>query len=168
MSHVSYEDCLGYVDRALPPDLTRQVEIHLEGCQTCSAVHADILQATALLRSAGSSLRQKSGLDQMDESRGRDRVLARIRSLESGLAIESVACQDLTIARLRRLQQVVAPTCGAKTAFRLILTAVSHTPVTGDSGMLWPRFLVELRSLTSAFCGRSTAQLVFELGRRLK
>ena len=73
---------------------------------------------------------------------------------------------ELTVGRLRRLQRVVAPTCGAYTAFRLIIAAVARTPAP-QGAPAWRSFLEQLTDLTSALCGRSMARLVWEIGNSL-
>ena len=171
MKHsISYDDWLAYADGSLESGRTEYIETHTRHCEECRQTRDDVLRATEALRIASSSMRRNAELTEQAIRRGRERVLERIRAFNGRISLES-AEPDATLARLKRLQVLVAPVCGAKTAFRLILAAISRVPITAVEEVdadLWIRFLRELMCLTSAFCGRTTARLVFEYDRSLE
>jgi anti-sigma factor RsiW len=167
MTHpITYDEWLAHLDDELAPEAAARVRRHIAACRQCRGTWDGLLDATSALRSASeefvSAVVPRSGA----VDRGRERVLARIRAVQSPTAIDRVAVGELTLGRLRRLQHVVAPACGAHTAFRLIMAAVGRTPAPHEN-KAWFRFLEELRDLTSALCGRSMARLVWEIGNSL-
>lgn len=167
MNHpISYDEWLGHLDGALGEADAARVRGHIEGCTECKATWDDLLAATASLRGAAREFLSAHTVEDAALRRGRERVLARIRAPQGSVALESIAGGELTIGRLRRLQRVVAPVCGAHTAFRLIVASAGRTPVR-DGAAAWSRFLDQLAELTSAVCGRSTARLVLRIGNSL-
>ena len=167
MKHpISYDEWLGYLDGELPPVPKARVGKHIAACAECTVVWEELLTVTAGLRAASEQYVAASRVSEEAVSRGRGRVLARIRALAGPPAVEVVAEGELTVGRLRRLQNVVAPACGAHTAFRLIVAAVGRTSSPGSTSA-WQRFLEQLTELTSALCGRSIARLVWEIGNSL-
>ena len=167
MKHpIDYDDWLGYLDGDLDQMRTARVREHIEHCSECRSTWNELLEATAAMRSAALEYAAMHAVGEFEVRSGRERVLARIRTLESRSTLESVAAGELTVGRLRKLQHVVAPICGARTAFRLIVAATRRTPA--PQGMAeWRVFLEQLTDLTSALCGRSTARLVWEIGNSL-
>lgn len=167
MKHpIDYDDWLGYLDGDLNQSRTAVVCEHIEHCSECRSTWDELLEATAAIRSAAGEYAAVHAVGEDEIRSGRERVLARIRTLESRPTLESVAAGELTIGRLRKLQYVVAPVCGARTAFRLIVAAAGRTPVP-QSKAAWLVFLEQLTDLTSALCGRSTARLIWEIGNSL-
>jgi anti-sigma factor RsiW len=167
MKHpISYDEWLGYLDNQLDPAATARVQGHIASCGECRTTWDELLLATVALRAAAQEYAAACATDAGTVSVGRDRVLARIRALERPEAVEAVAGGELTVGRLRRLQHVVAPACGANTAFRLIVAAVGRTSAPHGAAA-WRRFLEQLTDLTSALCGRSMARLVWEIGNSL-
>jgi anti-sigma factor RsiW len=167
MKHpIGYDDWLAYLDNQLDrPDADR-VEDHLRGCEECRATWEELLHATSALRAAADEYAAAVVADPKTISSRRERVLARTRALAAAEGVEALAEGELTVRRLRRLQRVVAPACGADTAFRLIVAAVRRTPDPhNDEG--WQEFLSELTDLTAALCGRSVARLVWAIGNSL-
>lgn len=160
---ISYDEWLGYLDGDLDPSATARVRDHIASCRECLATWEDLLEATNALRAAADEFVAAYATGGEAVSNGRRRVLARIRALESPAAVDAVAGGELTVGRLRRLQHVVAPACGAQTAFRLIVAAVGRTPAPHGAAA-WRRFLEQLTRLTSALCGKSMARLVWEIG----
>jgi hypothetical protein len=163
---ISYDEWLGHLDNELDPAAAARVEGHIESCGECRATWEELLSATAALRAAAEEFSASLTADDSAVSSGRERVLARIRALEAPAAVAAVAGGELTVGRLRRLQHVVAPACGANTAFRLIVAAVRRTSAPHRAGA-WRDFLEQLTDLTSALCGRSMARLVWEIGNSL-
>lgn len=163
---VSYDDWLAHLDGQTGAERTAIIERHLEVCGECRETWRDLLRATSALRQAAEMRRAELNAPASRIERSRARVLERIRSIDDRL--EAVAGGELTIARLRRLQSLVAPTCGARTAFQLIVAAVARTPVEEDTGAAWTDFLDQLGNLTSALCGRSVARLVSSIGGTLQ
>jgi hypothetical protein len=163
---ITHDEWLGYLEDELDPAATARVRDHIQACSECRGTWQDLLGATAELRAAAGEYVAACTTLAATGSSGRDRVLARIRALEDPGAVESVAGGELTVGRLRRLQHVVAPACGANTAFRLIVAAVRRTPMPHGAAA-WSSFLEQLTSLTSALCGRSMARLVWEIGNSL-
>lgn len=163
---ISYDDWLGYLDGELDPAATARVKQHIDSCPECRGTWEELLQATAGLRAAAERYVFASAIGPDAVKQGRERVLARIRRSASPVAVEAVAEGELTVGRLRRLQRVVAPTCGAHTAFRLIVAAVGRTS-SSNGALAWGAFLEQLTELTSALCGRSMARLVWEIGNSL-
>lgn len=167
MKHtIDYDDWLGYLDGGLDQIRTARVREHIEHCSECRSTWNELLEATAAIRSAAREFALVHAVGEDEIRSGRERVLARIRTLESRSTLESVAAGELTIGRLRKLQQVVAPVCGARTAFRLIVAAAGRTQVPQETAP-WRIFLEQLTDLTSALCGRSMARLVWEIGNSL-
>jgi predicted anti-sigma-YlaC factor YlaD len=170
MKHwISYDEWLGYLDGELDPAAAARVKDHIDICGECHTTWEDLLTATAALRAAANEFAVASVIGADAVSQGRERVLARIRatSTQAALsAVEAVAVGELTVGRLRRLQRVVAPACGAHTAFRLIVAAVGRTS-TPHGAAAWRCFMENLTDLTSALCGRSMARLVWEIGNSL-
>jgi anti-sigma factor RsiW len=163
---ISYDEWLGYLDNELDAAATARVRGHIAGCSDCRTIWEELLDATTELRDAGRDYAAAYSMDACTLTNGRERVLARIRALDAPVAVEAVAGGELTVGRLRRLQHVVAPACGADTAFRLIVAAVGRTSV--PHGLTaWRDFLEQLTDLTSALCGRSMARLVWEIGNSL-
>ena len=168
MKHsISYDDWLGYLDGELDTAATARVRGHIEICSECRSTWEELCEATAALRSAANEFAAASVMSMDAVSNGRQRVLARIRAASAAPgSVDAVAGGELTVGRLRRLQRVVAPTCGGHTAFRLIIAAVGRTPAP-QGGPAWRSFLEQLTELTSALCGRSMARLVWEIGNSL-
>ena len=167
MKHpIDYDDWLGYLDGDLDQMRTTRVREHIEHCSECCSTWNELLEATAAMRSAAREFEVVHAFGEDEVRSGRERVLARIRTLESRSTLESVAAGELTVGRLRKLQHVVAPVCGARTAFRLIVAAAGRTPVPQGTAA-WLVFLEQLTDLTSALCGRSMARLVWEIGNSL-
>ncbi len=165
MKHsISYDEWLGYLEGELDLAATRRVREHIEICRECAATWEELFQATTALRSAANEFSMATAMSFDTVSSGRERVLARIRATER--SIEAVAGGELTVGKLRRLQRVVAPACGAQTAFRLIVVAIGRTP-TLQGPPTWRSFLEHLTDLTSALCGKSMARLVWEIGNSL-
>ena len=167
MKHpISYDEWLGYLDGALEEADAARVRRHIESCSDCESTWSDLLAATESLRTAARRFVEAHDGDAAAVRRGRERVLARIRGPQGAVALEAIVGGELTIGRLRRLQRVVAPVCGAQTAFRLIVESAGRTSVK-DGAAAWGRFLDQLTELTSALCGRSTARLVLRIGSSL-
>jgi len=167
MKHpIDYDDWLGYLDGDLDQIRTARVREHIDHCSECRSTWNELLEATAALRSAAREYAAVHAVCDDEVRSGRERVLARIRTLESPSTLESVAAGELTVGRLRKLQHVVAPVGGARTAFRLIVAAAGRTPVPQGTAA-WRIFLEQLTDLTSALCGRSMARLVWEIGNSL-
>lgn len=168
MKHsITYDEWLGYVDGDLDPATMATVRNHIADCGECHTIWEDLLFATSDLRSAAHEFASASKVMEETICRSRTRVLARIHAIEAPLAVHQVAGGELSLRRLRHLQRIVAPTCGAHTAFHLIVAAVKRTSHPHDANA-WHSFLEQLRDLTSAFCGRSTARLVWEVGNSLQ
>ena len=163
MKHsITYDEWLGFLDGELDAAASARVRGHIESCSECRATWEELCDATAALRYAAKEFAAASVVSVDAVSSGRERVLARIR----GTSLDAVAGGELTVGRLRRLQRVVAPTCGAQTAFRLIVAAVGRTAAPQGTPD-WRSFLEQLSELTSALCGRSMARLVWEIGNSL-
>jgi anti-sigma factor RsiW len=172
MKHsISYDDWLGYLDGALPPPQSNHIRAHLETCVECRNLYEELLAATATLRAAGESYRERRTLNETAVRSARKQVWSRIRAAEASGTLEDLAGPVLSLNRLRRLQALVAPVCGARTAFRLILAAVTGMPAAPEAsgcGDDWTCFVRKLKELTSAFCGRTTAMVVWDLGQSLE
>lgn len=147
-----------------------RIRAHLAACAECRDLYECMLEATATLRAAGAAYRQTTTLTAAAAAHGRQQVWSRIRTAEDGGSIEDLAGPVLTIGRLRRLQALVAPVCGSRTTFYLILAAVAKMSPAADpaGGDDWRRFVQKLKDLISAFCGTSTARLVWALGQSLE
>ena len=167
MKHsISYDDWLGYLDGKLDAGATARIRSHIDVCHGCRETWEELLNATVALRTAASRFAAVSEPSHDAVSQGRDRVLARIRALKTADPVDTLAGGELTVGRLRQLQQLVAPACGAHTAFRLIVAAVGRTAMPHETDA-WRNFLEQLTMLTSALCGRSMARLVWEIGNSL-
>ena len=167
MEHsISYDEWLGYLDGELDPAAAARVKDHIGICGECHSTWEELLAATVALRAAAKEFAAASVTGADAVSQGRERVLARIRAATAPAAVEAVAVGELTVGRLRRLQRVVAPACGAHTAFRLIVAAVGRTS-TPHGAAAWRCFMENLTDLTSALCGRAMARLVWEIGNSL-
>ena len=167
MKHsISYDDWLAYLDGDLESGPAERIRAHLATCTECRDLYEGMLEATAGLRAAGALYRETVTLTPAAVEQGRQQLWSRIGTLENGGSIEDLVGPVLTIGRLRRLQALVAPVCGSRTTFYLILAAVAKMspapdPAGGDD---WKRFVRKLQDLISAFCGTSTARLVWAIG----
>ena len=167
MQHsISYDEWLGYLDGELDPAAAVRIKDHIDICPECQATWEELLTATAALRTAANEFVAAAVTGSDSRRQGRERVLARIRASAAPAAVEAVAVGELTVGRLRRLQRVVAPACGAHTAFRLIVAAVGRTSKPHGAAA-WRCFMGNLTELTSALCGRAMARLVWEIGNSL-
>lgn len=171
MKHsISYDDWLAYLDGALEPAPSDRIRTHLSTCAECRDLYNGMLDATAVLRASGDAYRETATVTPAAIRRARDQVCRRIRTSDDHGTLEDLAGAVLTISRLRRLQALVAPVCGSRTAFRLIVAAVARMSMARgqSSGGDWNCFVQKLNDLTSAFCGKTTARLVWKLGQSLE
>lgn len=164
MKHpITYDEWLGCLDGELDPAAAGRVRGHIAACGECRATWEDLLEATAALRAAADEYAASYAIQPGNMRIRRERVLARIRSSGMPAPMEADAGDELTIRRLRHLQSVVAPVCGAQTAFHLIVGAAGQTPARQG----WRSYMEQLADRTSALCGRSTARLVWQIGNSL-
>lgn len=161
MKHgITCDDWMAHLDGALDAAAAARIRAHIARCEECAGTWDNLLRATEALRDAVREYELATPVGAAATRHGRDRVLARIR------ALDECGPGELSLARLRRLQQVVAPVCGAQTAFRLIVESVARTPVRRGTTD-WNTFLRELGGITSAVCGRSISRLVLHIGASL-
>lgn len=166
---ISYDDWLAYLDGALEPAPAGRIRAHLAACAECRDLYHGMLEATATLRAAGAVYRDATTLTPAAIARGQQQVYFRVRAAAESGALEDLAGPVLTLGRLRRLQALVAPICGSRTTFHLILAAVARMSSGADpAGDDWNRFVRRFKDLISAFCGTSTARLVWVLGESLE
>jgi anti-sigma factor RsiW len=195
MTHgIAEADWVAYLDGRLPPGERDRLESHLIGCLTCWERYRRLAETTAALGEAADELQGHFPLADGQLYAALHRVRARIRaegdeaapaqaltSSISGLkqrspvsgqraawpSFKSGADASPVRERLDRLESVMAPMCGSRTALRALQAAALGSParslekVTRDN---WTPFLTSLTSIAAVMCGETGAHLVWESG----
>ncbi|HZS08311.1 MAG TPA: zf-HC2 domain-containing protein [Blastocatellia bacterium] len=165
MKHgISDQDWEGYVEDRLPAAERDRIEAHLIGCLGCWEFYEQMAATTERLREAGAATRRGIPLSDEQLHAGLRGVFERVRAGQPGHATQRGGRIE---QRLRYLEAVMAPMCGAQTAANALRAAArgsaarSLDEVTTDN---WEPFLRSLTSIAAVMCGETGAHLVWRSG----